>query len=552
MTPLRQGIKGLALSARPSAGASVNAAAGMERDRFVAFAFAGGDMLVETGDDGCISFAAGAFRAHYGAPAESFLGQPLARLVQPEARGRLAQALAVLHTRGRLLPISLPLAGSGGELLLSGLAMPANEGKRFYLSFGPLPPEAVQARSVSGAEAFMRTAETRLRAAREEGNAPPVLNLVELKGDPSQVKPELNRALGDALLREAGNAITGEITAGRYGLLHHAGSSPDLAAIVRRVEETLARGGMGASLAAQEMPLSSTGLTGSQAVRALRHALTFYSREGTGGLVPAGLAGGLDGFMDKLSNRTESFRQAVAERRFGLAFQPICYMRDRKVHHYEALIRPEGINGAKPESPQDFVLFAETMGLTEELDLAVAHQTIEALQHSAEGVRIACNVSGLSLESESFRRQLLRMIETTPAARRLLVEVTETAEIENEEEAVSTAVALRALGVPICLDDFGAGAAAFRYLRTLPTDFVKIDGLYIRNAVANERDRNMLAAMVDLARAVGAKTIAEHVEAEVDVSILRALGIDMGQGWFFGRPSPLPSSMVITRRNRRV
>ena len=549
MAPMREGIQGLALQARPS---STSVSTSVERDRFVAFAFAAAEMLVETSDDGCISFATGAFRAHFGAPAESFLGQPLARLVQPEARGRLAQALAVLHTRGRLLPVSLPLAGRGGsDLLLSGLSMPGPGGKRFYLSFGPLPPEAATARGVKAAESFMRTAETRLRAAREEGDAPPVLNLVELRGDPMLVKPELNRALGDALMKEAGNAITGEITTGRYGLLHSAGSSPDLAAIIKRVEETLARDGMGASLSAQPMALSASGLTGSQAVRALRHALNVYSREGAVGLAPAGLADGLDGFMDQLGNRTESFRQAVAQRRFGLAFQPVCQLRDKKVHHYEALIRPEGINGAKPETPQDFVLFAETMGLTEELDLAVANQTLEALNYSAEGIRIACNVSGLSLQSPSFRKQLLRMLETSPATRRLLVEVTETAEIENEEEAVSTAVALRALGVPICLDDFGAGAAAFRYLRTLPTDFVKIDGLYIRNAVENERDRNMLAAMVDLARAVGAKTIAEHVEAEVDVAVLRALGIDMGQGWYYGRPGPLPSNMVITRRTGR-
>lgn len=515
--------------------------AGSDRDRFVAFAFAAAELLVETTEEGRIAFAAGAFRAHFGLTDEQLIGTPVERLVLPERRGHLLQALAVLNQRGRIPPMSLPLNNQAATaMMISGLCIPGREGNRHYLTFGPPPNLTAEVPSLHASQTFLRTAEMRLRAAREEGGAEPVLNLIEVKGQAGR-NPELDKALGDALVTTIGEeAVTGHLAAGRYGLLHGGGAAPDIAEITARVEATLASRGLGAKLQSSPLPLDAKGLSDSQAVRVLRHALNVFEREGSAGLGPAGLGGGFEGFMEKLTERIDSFRLAVARRQFSLAFQPVCHLRDGRPHHYEALIRPEGMKGAKPDSPQDFVLFAETMGLTEGLDMAVAERTLETLAYAEPSVRVACNISGLSLQSPDFRGKLIRMLEASPSAKRLLVEVTETAEIENDDEAVRTAEQLRALGVPVCLDDFGAGAAAFRYLRTLPTDFVKIDGLYVRNAVENERDRNMLAAMVDLARAVNAKTIAEHVETEVDVAVLRALGIDMGQGWYFGRPSTLP------------
>jgi EAL domain-containing protein (putative c-di-GMP-specific phosphodiesterase class I) len=118
--------------------------------------------------------------------------------------------------------------------------------------------------------------------------------------------------------------------------------------------------------------------------------------------------------------------------------------------------------------------------------------------------------------------------------------VTETAEIEHEAEAVATAEALRARGLPVCIDDFGAGAAAFRMLRVLPVDYVKVDGHYVTRSVESRRDRGFVSAMVDLAATVGAKVIAERVETEAQASLMRDLGVGYGQGWLFGRPGALP------------
>jgi EAL domain-containing protein (putative c-di-GMP-specific phosphodiesterase class I) len=123
---------------------------------------------------------------------------------------------------------------------------------------------------------------------------------------------------------------------------------------------------------------------------------------------------------------------------------------------------------------------------------------------------------------------------------RLMAEITETAEIEDEAEAARTVQALRERGVTLCIDDFGAGAAAFRYLRAFRVDVVKIDGAYLRNAMRSEQDRGILASMVGLIRTVGARSVCEQIETEAEAGLMAGLGVDMGQGWLFGRPGALP------------
>ena len=92
----------------------------------------------------------------------------------------------------------------------------------------------------------------------------------------------------------------------------------------------------------------------------------------------------------------------------------------------------------------------------------------------------------------------------------------------------------------LCIDDFGAGAAAFRYLRAFRVDLVKIDGRYLRDATRSEQDRGILASMVGLIRAVGARSVCELMETKAEAHLVRGLGVDLGQGWLSGRPGALP------------
>lgn len=515
-----------------------------DRERFVAFAFAGADLLIEANLDGQIAFTAGAFRLRFGAAPESFMGQDLAGLIAAPDRAIFAAALALMPERGRLSPTVLRLANAEQTpFVVSGLhlALPG-EPPRLCLSMGPVPiPLDPTASANPTPVALLREAEGRLR---RPGPTACALGLIEVTGP---VTPEMRAAMTN----QAGE-LAAELAPGRYGLLSaNGGSALDIAAVTQRLEAMLRQEGQGGSVTGGTLTLEPDALSAVQAVRALRHGLATFTRGGAQALHEEGFGDGLAGFVQQITERAGTIRRAIAQRRFHLDYQPIIGLADRSLHHYEALLRPEkGLLG-KDSGPQDFVTLAETVGLTEELDLAVTETALQAARGLVAAQRIAVNISGLSLQSPGFRTNFLALLDAHPhSGQRLMVELTESAEIEDEATAAATMEALRGRGIPVCLDDFGAGAAAFRYLKAFRVDYVKVDGSFVEAAMRGERDRSFVAAMVDLSVAVGAEVVAERIESEETTLMMQGLGVHLGQGWHFGRPGPLPkvAPVVVARR----
>ncbi len=530
-----------------------------DRERFLAFAFAGADLLIEATADGRIVFAAGAFRTRLGCEPATLLGRPASAVIAAEDGAPFATCLALLAARGRIAPATLRLADAARtRTVLSGLTRPGSDGKALLcLSFGAPPPTPPSfAPAACSAAVLGREAEERLRAARTgTPAASPALDLLELVA----TSPDLPGAeITAVLLDQAGiGTMAGEIAPGRFGLLRASGTTgaaPDLAALIAGLDAALRARGVDARVAtAERVALSGGAIDASpapQAVRALRTALSAFARGGAPALAAAGFDGGLAGFVTAATSRTAALRRTLADRRFSLAFQPIVGLEDRALHHYEALLRPDPVPGSTARGPAELVTLAEMIGLTEDLDWAVFETARDEARRA--GVAIAFNLSGLSVQSPTFRARLLAALDrpASGGAARLLAEVTETAEIEDEEAAAETIQALRERGIPVCIDDFGAGAAAFRYLRRFQVDHVKIDGAYVRQAAENERDRGFVAAMVDLSLTVGAQVIAEQVETQAVADTMRTLGVRYGQGWLFGRPAELPSSGAVATRRR--
>ena len=504
------------------------------RDRFVVFAFAAAELLVETDLRGRITFAEGAFRARFGRDAKAFMGNNVISLVAGSDRPAFATALSLLAEHGRLKPAVIKLADdTASAFSVAGLRLGDDE-DRLALTFAPLPRE-LPGGPLPGGPGLASMAEEILRSGEPGG---PV-GFLELTGPAGRFVPggEVNREIPQELNRQAGEgAVATELAAGRYGLLP--GQTPlDLPALTSAVAEILKdRGVNDVSVGAMAVGLEAEGLSQVQATRALRFALAAFARGGNDALEKAGFAGGLAGFLDSASERAALLRRSIAERRFRMAFQPIVSIADREPHHYEALIRPLQADDSTMTHPGEFVALAEAVGLTEELDWAVMSAVCEAAG-AAGGTRVACNLSGLSLQSPKFREDMKELLENTPGmAERLVVEITETAEIEQEDEAVRMIELLREHKIPVCLDDFGAGAAAFRYLRAFKVDYVKVDGIYVANALQSERDRGFIAAMVDLARTVGAQVVAERIETEEEAALMLELGVRYGQGYLFGKP----------------
>ncbi len=514
-----------------------------ERERFLVFALTAAELLVEITPQGRITFAAGAFERRLGEPPPHWMGRPVATLLAPVSRPRFARALDMLDARDRLPPTCFRLDNAATTVMavaglrLSGLAGAAD---RLCLTFSAVPEGEAPAptEGLLGAASLGQAIEAELRS----GGGGHV-GLVELAGPegPLAPRPELAASIADTLASASDGGMAGELAAGRYGVLSR--TAVDFTRIAAAIEALARDAGLEASVATSTLALAPEGLSPLQATRALRYALGAFARGGRQGLAQEGFNGGLAGFVAQACDRAEALRRVIAERRFRLAFQPIVALADRSVHHFEALLRPLATAGGTPSGPQEFVTFAETVGLSEDLDWAVVETCAEAAR-KADGARIACNLSGLSLQAPAFRRRLLDLLRGEPSlVPRLLIEITETAEIEDEAEAVRTVEALRDLGLPLCLDDFGAGAAAFRYLRALRVDYVKIDGQYVQAACRSAQDQGFVAAMVDLAHNVGAKVVAERIETEAEAAAMQALGVAYGQGWLFGKPGRLPGSL---------
>jgi EAL domain-containing protein (putative c-di-GMP-specific phosphodiesterase class I) len=512
------------------------------RDRLLTFAFAGAELLVEIEQNATITWAAGAFQSRFGQPAENFVGGKLTRLIASIDHEALARTLVGVSMRGHVSPVILHLNDTAASpCAFAALKLPGPH-PRICVTLGPLPvPPPARFDSVQPVAMFIHNAETQVRAKQLD-----MLGLLDVQGwaeaTAAMDAPErsaLRSEIGEALGSVAGPDVTiGELADGRYGVM--SGKQFDVTILAAALEALIRAGPAGRAVMVdgKTIRLTETKLGMIQAVRALRFALSRFGEGGSKAVVGSGFAAGLAGFISQARRQTTALRAAITERRFNLVFQPVVHLGNRTVHHYEALLRPLAVDGALWRSPQDFVLCAEALGLAEELDLAVLQEVITVLARVSD-CSVAANISGLSMQSLTFRDRMMALL-PTGSYRRLLVELTETAEIEDAVIAATTLDRLRASNIALCIDDFGAGAAAFRYLRDFRMDYVKIDGAYVQAATNSRRERELVTSMLVLARSMGAQAIAEMIETKEQARLMQELGSTFGQGWLFGKPDCLP------------
>ena len=237
----------------------------------------------------------------------------------------------------------------------------------------------------------------------------------------------------------------------------------------------------------------------------------------------------------------QAFKTMVRDRRFELHYQPVVDLRTGAVHHFEALSRFKG-----KDSPASSIRMAEEMALIDHFDVAVAEKALSRLRQPGGGLlKIAVNVSGASLTDDRYIQALLRMTSARPEERkRLILEVTESAALSDVDAANLRLGALRSAGIKVCIDDFGAGAASYDYLRRLSVDTVKIDGSFVQGLEKDPRARTLISHLVELCRSLEVETIAEMIETQAAADVLREIGVDFGQGWLFGRAEAEPRTIL--------
>ena len=238
----------------------------------------------------------------------------------------------------------------------------------------------------------------------------------------------------------------------------------------------------------------------------------------------------------------EAIRNALATDGFVLYQQPILDLRTNEIARNELLLRMVGVDGEHVQ-PATFLYIAERFGLVQEIDAWVVRRAIALVAEQAKlgrRLQLEVNLSGLSLTSPV----VLATIESELAESQidpscLTFEITETAAIVNIQKARAFAERIAELGCGFALDDFGAGFGSFYYLKHLPFDVLKIDGEFVRNLKDSVKDQAVIKSLARIATELGKQTVAEYVEDDETLELLRAYGVDFAQGFRIGVPEPV-------------
>jgi Amt family ammonium transporter len=238
-------------------------------------------------------------------------------------------------------------------------------------------------------------------------------------------------------------------------------------------------------------------------------------------------------------------RDALDNDKFRLDAQPILPLRANYGRpRFELLIRMLGDRG-EIIAPGKFLSSADRYQLMPSVDRWVVRRACELLgRHCAtsggEGVRFAINLSGQSLQDDSFLPFVTDKIQETGVPPNVLCfELTETATIGNLAKAQNFMRVLQNLGCQFALDDFGTGVSSLAYLKDLSVNYLKIDGSFVRDAIGNGRSESMIKAIAQLAKVMCMETIAEYVETDALRARMADLGVDYGQGFAMGRAQSL-------------
>jgi EAL domain-containing protein (putative c-di-GMP-specific phosphodiesterase class I) len=526
-----------------------------DRDRFVGFAFAAADLLVELDTACCIKWAGGAARSILGVDSDQLGGLPFSRFLPPHDDILLKSALRNLERGQRIRDIDLTLRAEPDRtrpIRLCFYRSLAMDEPVYLLSVslrgeGSQSGAALRRDPLTGlldAVEFAKTTQTAVQSARKAGKSA-CLTLVQICG-----VAELDRLLGpersQALMAEIGSHLrlhaigtdaAAKLGDGKFGVTHLEEEDPSA------ISEAISRLGRDYRLAPEDLKLSETTVKlqgNSLADNDVESILSYiFDRFREGGAETIG-QGSAEDYFRRMAAETLSrvvlMRDVIHERRLSLHYQPIVALADRAVHHYEVLLR-----FADGRSPFEDIQFAERTNTIHEVDLAVTQGAVARLQEASangEDLSLAVNMSARSLLNDSFLQMFEELAEKVgPDRSKLIVEITESAKLEDLVKAARAVERLTGKGHPICLDDFGAGASSLPYLQQLEVGYVKIDGAYIRDITGRNRERAIIQGVLATCKTLGVKTVAEMIEREDQHQSLFELGVDLGQGWLYGRPA---------------
>lgn len=242
--------------------------------------------------------------------------------------------------------------------------------------------------------------------------------------------------------------------------------------------------------------------------------------------------------MSRTNRILRSIKEGLKDNKFLTLYQPIYKISSNEINHYEALIRMIDQQG-NLVPPNSFIPLAERFGLMSQIDKWILQDVLKTMQENPD-IKVFMNMSGTSLGDIALLQFIERkIIESNVDPNRIGFEITETSAVQDLVKSEHWIRKLKGLGCKFALDDFGVGFSSFSYLSQLPIDYLKIDGSFVKNLDKDPKQRHLIQAVNAVAHSLGKETIAEFVENEAILEILRELNVDHAQGYYFGKPAPL-------------
>jgi predicted signal transduction protein with EAL and GGDEF domain len=239
-------------------------------------------------------------------------------------------------------------------------------------------------------------------------------------------------------------------------------------------------------------------------------------------------------------------RLAIAHDELRLAYQPQQDIRSKTITGFEALLRWKHPTRGEI-SPAVFIPIAEETGAILEIGDWVLKTACREAATWTQPLTVAVNVSAVQLYNANFVQELHQiLLETGLPARRLEIEITETALVRDFNRALTTLRLIKALGVRIAMDDFGTGYSSLSNLRAFPFDKIKIDGSFIKSVNCNDQAATIVRAVLGLGRGLGLPVLAEGVETDAELQFLQDELCDEMQGYLLGRPAAIGTFRTFT------
>lgn len=511
-------------------------------NRFLGYAFCVGDLLLEMDNDFIIQNADGAVKSTLGILAVPGNETNFMDLLDLKGRGLFKKNVDKLTGTNRLGPINLSVGidDDGKEKFGAFIAKLPSEPNAIYVVLSR--PQRLGTRQTSPTGQMVA----------EEKKQQFFSNLEKLLEDDPEAQDKVQVTVIEA---DAGQ----DLNAGQQANIEHylqtvsydghsASRMADdkFAVVTDKTDSTTSTESIsaaitqatGVEISAATIDAASSNLSDKDSMKALVFSLQQFAEDGEGFDINE-IEENCNTLIGETSERVRAFRQVLAEGAFSLVYQPIVDMKRMTTHHFEALTRfdlPEVM-----KSQWEMIRFAEDVGLIDDFDRAVIKRVIKKinnLQAQGGAPGIAVNVSGRSLSEPDFIKDLLKILEDNQnVAPFMSLEITESARILDLKAIGDVVQQIRALGFKVYLDDFGAGAAGFQYLKNLRVDAVKIDGAYIKDATESREDRAFLRSMVMLCKELGIETVGEWIETKDHADLLKDIGVDYGQGYYYGKPT---------------